>query len=125
MWVAYFSQWDTAARPTVVLVDGIRRTVGWARAHVSQPSVWGFEVSAVEAKKKRYSDPAAANGALVITTWAHAPAQDQASHRSVERLDTERAKLDAVAPLTDSAAVEGTILHALRALRGAIPSSFE
>lgn len=72
-WTAYLSQWDTASKPPIVLVDGVRRTFAWARANVGQPQVWGYhQVSPTEAMKLS-QDPGAANGALVITTKAHAP----------------------------------------------------
>ena len=61
------------SKPPIVLVDGVHRTFAWARANVSQPQIWGFkQVSAAEAMKLSH-DPGAANGALVITTKAHAP----------------------------------------------------
>src|SRR6185437_6801636 len=72
-WIAYLSRWDTVSRPPIVVVDGVQRTFAWARANVSQPQIWGFkQVSPAEAKKLS-RDPGAANGAVVITTKAHAP----------------------------------------------------
>jgi hypothetical protein len=72
-WTAYLSQWDTVAQPPIVLVDGVSRTFAWARANVTQPQVWGFhQVSGAEAMKLSH-EPGAANGAIVITTKAHAP----------------------------------------------------
>ena len=74
-WIAYLSQWDTASKPPIVLVDTVHRTFAWARANVSQSHVWGFhQVSPAEAMKLSH-DPGAANGALVITTKEHAPPQ--------------------------------------------------
>jgi hypothetical protein len=74
-WTAYLSQWDTASKPPIVLVDGVHRTFAWARANVRQPQVWGFQqVPPAEARKLSH-DPGAANGALVITTKEHAPPQ--------------------------------------------------
>jgi hypothetical protein len=72
-WIAFLSQWDTVSRPPIVLVDGVHRSFAWARANVSQPQIWGFQqVSPAEAMKLSH-DPGAVNGAVVITTKAHAP----------------------------------------------------
>ncbi len=72
-WIAFLSQWDTSSSPPLLLVDGVRRTFADARATVSEQSVSGFRrITAAEAMKLS-SDPAAANGAVVITTKGHTP----------------------------------------------------
>lgn len=73
-WAATLTGWETARPRRLLLVDGTPRTFAYARDHVSLSSVSGIqEVSAKEARALS-SEPDAANGAIVITTKAHAPA---------------------------------------------------
>lgn len=72
-WAAVLTKLEREKPRRLLLVDGVPRSFAYARAHVSQSSVWGIqEVSAKEAKSLS-KDPSAANGAIVITTKAHAP----------------------------------------------------
>ena len=72
-WAAILTKMEHEKPQRLLLIDGVPRSFAYARAHVSQSSIWGInEVSAKEAKTLS-KDPAAANGAIVITTKAHAP----------------------------------------------------
>jgi hypothetical protein len=72
-WTAYLTQQEAAPKPRVVWVDGVRRSFAWAKANTTQRNVWGYQsISAAEAKNRLHDDNAP-NGALVITTNAHAP----------------------------------------------------
>lgn len=72
-WAAMLTRWEAAKPRRLLLIDGVPRTYAYARGHVGLSSVWGIqEVSATEAKTLS-SDPDAANGAIAITTKAHAP----------------------------------------------------
>ncbi len=72
-WTAFLSQWDTASKPPLLLVDSVVTSFAEAKATVSQRAVWGFRMVPAAEAEKLSSDPRAANGALVITTWKHAP----------------------------------------------------
>jgi hypothetical protein len=73
-WAGTLEQWATAKHPRLLLIDGVPRTYAYVRDHVRLSSVWGLkELSAAQAAALS-SDPAAANGAIAITTKAHAPA---------------------------------------------------
>ncbi len=72
-WAAMLTMLEKEKPRRLLLIDGVPRSYAYARARVTQSSVWGIsEVSAKEAKKLS-TDPAAANGAVVITTKANAP----------------------------------------------------
>ena len=73
VWISMLNRWSAAKPQRLLLVDGVPRTYVYARDHVPQASVWGMqELSATQARAVS-SDPAAANGAIAITTKAHAP----------------------------------------------------
>jgi hypothetical protein len=72
-WAAMLAQWEAVRPRRLLLIDGIPRTFAFAREHVSLSSVWGMQELSAKEAKARSSDPAAANGAVAITTKAHAP----------------------------------------------------
>ena len=73
-WITMLSTWESSTPARLLIIDGTPRSYAYAREHLRLSSVWGMrEVSAKEAKALT-SDSAAANGAVVIVTKAHAPA---------------------------------------------------
>ena len=72
-WVAMLARWEAAKPQRLLLIDNVPRTYAYARDSVSISSIWGIrDLSATQAATLS-SDPAGANGAIAITTKAHAP----------------------------------------------------
>jgi hypothetical protein len=72
------TKWEAATPQRLLIIDGTPRSFAYARAHVSLASISGIqELSAKEATAVS-SEPAAANGAVVITTKAEARASSAA-----------------------------------------------
>ncbi len=72
-WLAMIARWDSSVPRRLLLIDGTPRTYAYARAHVSLSSVWRVQEVPAKDAKALSTDPAAANGAIVIVTKAHAP----------------------------------------------------
>lgn len=73
IWAATLTRWEAAKPQRLLLIDGVPRTYAFARDHVSQSSIWGIKVLSADQAVALSSDSAAANGAIAITTRAHAP----------------------------------------------------
>jgi hypothetical protein len=69
------TRWEASSPRQLLLIDGVPRTFAYAREHVSLSSVWGIQNASAKEAKALSSDPAGANGAIVIITKAHAPTQ--------------------------------------------------
>lgn len=76
-WNAMLTRWEGAKPQRLLLVDGVPRTYAYARDHVSQSSVWSIQQLSAKQAAAISSAPAAANGAIAITTKAHAPRSAQ------------------------------------------------
>ncbi|HEY4129655.1 MAG TPA: hypothetical protein VGM50_03515 [Gemmatimonadaceae bacterium] len=77
-WSTMLTKWEAATPQRLLIIDGTPRSFAYARAHVSLASISGIqELSAKEATAVS-SEPAAANGAVVITTKAEARASSAA-----------------------------------------------
>ncbi len=73
VWHATLDRWAAEKPRRLLLVDGAPRSFAYVRDHVPLSAVWGMREVPAAAAESLSADPAAHNGAIVITTRAHAP----------------------------------------------------
>lgn len=71
-WVAMVARWEASTPTRLVLVDGVPRSFSYVRTQVPLESVWDLREVSPKETRALSTDSAAANGAFVITTRAHA-----------------------------------------------------
>ncbi|HVX41961.1 MAG TPA: hypothetical protein VHB25_20535, partial [Gemmatimonadaceae bacterium] len=71
-WTAMLTRWEGERPRRLLLVDSIPRTFAYVREHVPFSSVSGMQELSASQARGLSTDPAAAHGAILITTKSHA-----------------------------------------------------